>query len=427
MTDINEDPSNCGACGVRCAAGEYCLHGMCSAHEWITTSEFSTCAAISGRAYCWGQNLSQSVAAGGANASSPTPVAMAAAMDRTFMIAHGREATAAIAASASEPADVGYAFYWGSLNTIDGMTSATTATPARLPSVLEPFVEVSAAHSIAQFCARTSDRRVFCWGRDDMGGLARPPAIPMGSVARQPQEVPALSGAVELSMGDRFGCARMCGGRVLCWGSNEDHQLGRETGAELYDATPAPVRLAGGAELNDAISIAAGFNHACAVRANGTVVCWGANQCGQLGDGSAVMSDCVYNAAGDQAVDTAVPNTVRGVGGTGMLSGALSVSVGQSTSCAVVRSGGAGVLYCWGANHFQQIRYLPELGNWTTAPLDVRLGAGESVVQASVGYGHVCARLASGAVRCWGRGNFGQLGASGGDAGATPFSSSRDR
>lgn len=427
MTDINEDPTNCGACGVRCGAQEHCLQGMCSAHEWVTTSEFATCAAISGRAYCWGRNLSQSVAAGASNVSTPTLITMAATMDRTFMIAHGNEATTAIAATATEPMDLGSAFFWGTMNAIDGSSAASSATPARLPMLFEQLVEVKAAHSIAQFCGRTATRQVYCWGRDDAGALARTPGIPNGSVARMPQRVLALDGAVELSMGDRFGCARMCGGRVLCWGSNEDHQLGRSTGANEFDENPAPVLLSMGVELSDAISIAAGFNHACAVRANGTVVCWGANQCGQLGDGTEVTADCNYNASGAAAVDTMVPTVVRAIGGMGTLTGALSVTAGQSTSCAIVRSGTAGTLYCWGASHFGQIRTPPDIPNWIASPLDIRLGAGESVVQASAGYGHTCARMASGAVRCWGRNTFGELGGSVGDAGAVPFSSTRDR
>ena len=79
-----------------------------------------------------------------------------------------------------------------------------------------------------------------------------------------------------ISGGGSHACLLRADGAVLCWGRNDDGQLGDGT------RTPrsVPVRV-----LDDAIALAAGERHTCAVRAGGTVACWGADDTGQLGDG----------------------------------------------------------------------------------------------------------------------------------------------
>jgi alpha-tubulin suppressor-like RCC1 family protein len=65
---------------------------------------------------------------------------------------------------------------------------------------------------------------------------------------------------------------------VRCWGANDRGQLGDGTVVSRFE--PMPV-----AELSDVIWIDAGAAHACAARRDGTVWCWGSNQYGQLGNG----------------------------------------------------------------------------------------------------------------------------------------------
>ena len=66
--------------------------------------------------------------------------------------------------------------------------------------------------------------------------------------------------------------------RRLCWGRNDDGQLG--------DGTPTPrARAVTVAGIEGAISISAGERHTCAVTSAGAVLCWGADDAGQLGDG----------------------------------------------------------------------------------------------------------------------------------------------
>ncbi len=74
-------------------------------------------------------------------------------------------------------------------------------------------------------------------------------------------------------------------------------------------------------------------------------------------------------------------------------------------SCVVTATGG---VRCWGSNTHG------ELGDGTTqarrtAVVDV-VGLGSGVAAVSTGRGHSCALTLAGAVLCWGRNNFGQLG-----------------
>ena len=143
--------------------------------------------------------------------------------------------------------------------------------------------------------------------------------------------------------------------------------------------------------LTDAVQLALGIQHACALRRGGDVVCWGANSDGQLGDGT--------------RVDHAAPAAVMGV------SDATSIAAGPRHTCVVLR---AGTVRCWGNNTHG------ELGNGsdaTSSPTPVEVtglsmgtGAGALGAIGSEYTGHTCAVRAPGDVRCWGYNANGQLG-----------------
>jgi alpha-tubulin suppressor-like RCC1 family protein len=66
-----------------------------------------------------------------------------------------------------------------------------------------------------------------------------------------------------------------------CWGWNDNGELGN--GSTVGAPPSAPVAVVG---ISDAVQVAPGNHHACALRATGQVVCWGKNDHGQLGDGT---------------------------------------------------------------------------------------------------------------------------------------------
>jgi hypothetical protein len=208
-------------------------------------------------------------------------------------------------------------------------------------------------------------------------------------------------------------CARVPSGGWKCWGFNGGGQLG------VGDTNDRGRSKAGlGAALPEvdfgpglvALDVVAGGKHNCARLVGGQVKCWGDNEYGQLGLGD------TFSRGGDRnQMGAALPTVDLG----GRL--AVQLALGFEHSCARLDDG---TVKCWGQNNRGQLGLggLPDGGkspqqvSLPTTPVD--LGAGRAV-QVVAGYNHTCARLNSGAVRCWGAGGA-QLGLGDGtDRGAT--------
>jgi alpha-tubulin suppressor-like RCC1 family protein len=98
-----------------------------------------------------------------------------------------------------------------------------------------------------------------------------------------PTPVNAISLASAVAAGARHTCAILADATVSCWGANESGQLGNGK----VDSSNVPVQVLG---LTNVDAIVAGGAHSCARRTDGTVWCWGANTSGQLGDGITLSS-----------------------------------------------------------------------------------------------------------------------------------------
>jgi alpha-tubulin suppressor-like RCC1 family protein len=122
------------------------------------------------------------------------------------------------------------------------------------------------------------------------------------------KHVSVFASVVALSPGGHHVCALKADGSVVCWGDNSSGQLGN--GSTQDSATP--VAAAG---LSHAVILSSGHRHSCALLADGTVACWGDNGYGQLGNGS--------------KRDSAWPRVVPG------LSGVAAVTAGRFTTCAL--------------------------------------------------------------------------------------------
>jgi alpha-tubulin suppressor-like RCC1 family protein len=190
------------------------------------------------------------------------------------------------------------------------------------------------------------------------------------------------SGVVKIALGSNHACALRADGAVLCWGGNQYGQVGSDTSGGVLP----PTVVSGFGPGAGVIAIAAGNEHTCAVKSDQAVYCWGRNTNGALGDGTASNRD--------------VPTLVTSLGAG---SGAAGVSAGSGYTCAVRYDGAT---FCWGYNGFGQ------LGDGTTTASLVPkliLGPATGAVEVNGLYGHTCARTAT-RVLCWGSNNTGELG-----------------
>jgi titin len=282
-----------------------------------------------------------------------------------------------------------------------GTSAASTASSAVTPAAVTA-VEISAGGNSDTFCARLSNGTAVCWGRNAYGQLGD------GSTTNRSTPVAVkgvggvglLTSVTSLGGGQQHRCAVLTSGGLACWGRNSSGQLG--DGTIVDRPTPVRVANASGGLLGDILStrvasVAGGYYSTCAVLVSGNVLCWGTNIYGQLGDGTTTTR--------------LKPVSVTGVGGTGTLSGISAISSAGVTMCALQVSGG---VVCWGYNDHGALGD----GTTTTRfnPVQVK-GVGGSgslsgVSAISTTQRTTCA-LVSGAVYCWGAASDGVVTASG--------------
>ncbi len=129
------------------------------------------------------------------------------------------------------------------------------------------------------------DGTVWAWGGNEFGQLGDgttdnrdTPALVMAS-----ESVPFAN--VEIVAASWFHSLALKGdGTVWAWGDNEYGQLG--DGSNTARVFPVQVLQADFTLLDNVVAISCGMYHSIAIRADGSVMAWGMNTYGQLGDGS---------------------------------------------------------------------------------------------------------------------------------------------
>ena len=291
---------------------------------------------------------------------------------------------------------------WGpGTNGLLGLGSTENIGDDELPSSVG-LVDIGGSGTVAlsagslHSCALSSTGSVRCWGLGAQGQLGHGNTETIGD-----DETPRTVGSVQVggtviavTVGSSHTCALLVTGAVRCWGFAGKGRLGYGNGTSIGDDELPSV--AGDIDLGGtAVAVSAGNEHTCALLDTGAVRCWGNGDSGVLGygDTKAIGDTEVPGSAGD------VP-----IGGT-----AVAVAAGSFHTCALLDTG---AVRCWGRNDSGQLGYghTVNIGDneLPSSAGDVDLGG--IAVALDAGEQHTCALLNTGAVRCWGRGQEGQLG-----------------
>ncbi|WP_272946193.1 chitobiase/beta-hexosaminidase C-terminal domain-containing protein [Geobacter sp. OR-1] len=214
--------------------------------------------------------------------------------------------------------------FWGwGLNDNGQLGISTTDNmgfPAVSPmgSLITPQVAAGYKHTVAL----KNDGTVWAWGLNDHGQLGN------GSGnSSVPVPINSISGIVSVAAGYKHGVALKSDGSVWSWGANNRGQLGN--GSTNESNTPVKVNNLSGIT---AIASSRG-NHVLALKNDGTVWAWGANNSGQLGNNSA-------------PTDSTIPVQVNNITGISSISAGPNHSVVLKTDDTV---------WAWGDNAFGQL------------------------------------------------------------------------
>ncbi len=235
----------------------------------------------------------------------------------------------------------------------------------------------------AHACAALRDGTMWCWGYNEAGQADN--AASLRRRAARPTFRADTKGLTAMAASGRHVCA-VAGGRVVCVGDNSFGQLG-DGG---FVTASGPVLVAG---LTDAVGVAVGERHSCALRRGGEVQCWGDDTFGQLGQpGEPVGESRDEHGMSPpppppETRGLATPVTVAG------LSGVTQLVARGHRSCGL---GAEGRLRCWhGAG-------AAALADVVVLPRDTQ--------EVGLGAVHTCARRGSGEVLCWGLNFYGRIG-----------------
>ncbi|WP_154017830.1 PKD-like domain-containing protein [Candidatus Protochlamydia phocaeensis] len=333
-----------------------------------------------GTVWAWGYNGLGELG-NGTNADSNLPVQVGGGTPLTNIaaIAAGNAHSLALRSD-------GTVWAWGANSS--GQLGNGTNVDSNLPVQVgggTPLTDVIAiAGGNGHSLALKSDGTIWAWGANSSGQL--------GNGTNSPSNVPVQVGggtpflnAIAIACGSNHSLALRSDGTVWSWGANNSGQLGNGTNTN----STLPLQVGGGTPLTDVIAIAGGDIHSLALRTDGMVWAWGGNASGQLGDGTNAESD--------------VPVLVGG--GTPFIN-AIAIAAGTNHSLALR---GDGIVWAWGDNS------LGALGNGTTTSSNlpvqtVNLLGSEEIKAIASGSSHSLALKSDGTVWAWGLNAFGELG-----------------
>jgi Regulator of chromosome condensation (RCC1) repeat len=250
--------------------------------------------------------------------------------------------------------------------------AAIAVTVTARTSVNQTITFVAAG---AHTCALSTAGAAYCWGYNANGQLGNDDT----SIVT-PTPVATLGGlafqTISVSKVEDITCALTTAGAAYCWGANEQGQIGDGTKTRRL----VPTAVAGGLTFK---SVAVGNGHVCGIATNGAAYCWGSSPNGAFGDGT----------VGEHLTPTP---TAAGMS-------FQSVVAGSDYTCALTTAGAA---YCWG------LGFSGQLGNGVSGVSDtpVAVSGGLTFRSLAAGGRAACGLTTTGKAYCWGDDFYGTLG-----------------
>ena len=253
----------------------------------------------------------------------------------------------------------------------------SAGSPAQAAS--GPWSVVSAGNE--HTCAINTGRSLYCWGNNNGGAVGDGTS---GNQRPSPKKIGTSGVWASVSAGGAHTCAISTDKSLYCWGFNNNGQIGDGTAGSPDNNRLSPKKIGTSGVW---ASVSAGAAHTCAITTGQSLYCWGLNGDGQVGDGT----------SGNQR-----PSPKK-IGTSGVWA---SVSAGTIHTCAI--STGKS-LYCWGDNQ------TGEIGDGTSGftaiqPSPKRIGTSGVWALAVGGDYHTCAITTGKSLYCWGFNGFGQVG-----------------
>ena len=243
----------------------------------------STCAVVSGGAFCWGEN-DRGQLGDGTTTNNASPVQVQGLSVSSLTMGALTSGVTQIGTLSRHACAVvsGRALCWGSGGQLGHGSSNQKNTPQQVVGLTEGVTQISVG--VGHTCAVVSGG-AFCWGTNNFGRL--------GSGDKEQKLVPhqvvgltvsgltmgaLTSGVTQIEVGTAHTCAVVDGG-VLCWGLNRWGQLG--TG-DTSETNTTPQQVQGLTE--GVVELSAGEGHTCALLEDGRFLCWGRTRRGVLGN-----------------------------------------------------------------------------------------------------------------------------------------------
>ena len=268
------------------------------------------------------------------------------------------------------------------------ITAVTRDSVVSAPATLgvEEFGYTAVSTGMLFTCGLSLAKHAFCWGTNipwgnlGIGDFSSYRLLPDATVGDNAFKVISASPATA--------CAVRTDAKALCWGYNQEGQVGNGRFDDGGVASPTEV-------LTDQLfsTISAGAGATCGLNVSGKAYCWGSNLDGALGTGDTVSRNVPVAVATDQAF--------------------TYLAVGYGDACGLTT---AGEVYCWGANDQGQLsiyahdKCVRAGKEFSCALRPIRIPTTLRFTTLSTGAGHACGLTVAREAWCFGANFFGELG-----------------